>query len=59
MPDKPKPLCKWKKSHYIKEIELLKSIVDGSRDEALRPRRRRQEMAVQAGPLLDPARLPR
>jgi hypothetical protein len=28
MGEKAKPLCKWKKSHYIKELELLKSIVE-------------------------------
>jgi hypothetical protein len=27
MGDKIKPLCKWKASHYIKELELLKTIV--------------------------------
>lgn len=27
MGDKIKPLCKWKSSQYIKELELLKTIV--------------------------------
>jgi len=27
MGDKIKPLCKWKQSHYIKNLELLKQIV--------------------------------
>lgn len=27
MGDKIKPLCKWKESQYVKELELLKQIV--------------------------------
>jgi len=27
MGDKTRPLCKWKQSRYIKDLELLKSIV--------------------------------